>query len=209
MSLDSNAILLTQADNDTYPTWMLQDVFGIRTDVTVINIDFLLIDAYRDSMMRSLQMPPLDVGEPDPNEEHADSRKVVEHILRHATGDRPVYLGVTVMDQLYVNFKDYLHVSGLALRLGPRNLDLTERNVQLVRNIFHLDYLEHPFTFDRDQRHVDYQNINYIGCFKLVYDHHRLTNDVEFATRVRRLAEGIAARIPGDELRTQVRALFR
>ena len=48
MSLEPNSILLTEHDNDTYPIWMLQDVKGIRPDVSVINFDMLLVKSYRD-----------------------------------------------------------------------------------------------------------------------------------------------------------------
>ena len=37
MSLEKNAILFTNGDNDTYPIWMLQDVQGVREDVIVLN----------------------------------------------------------------------------------------------------------------------------------------------------------------------------
>lgn len=40
MSVDKNAVLFTEHDNDSYPIWMLQDAKSIRKDVTVINIDF-------------------------------------------------------------------------------------------------------------------------------------------------------------------------
>src|SRR5690606_27267426 len=43
-SCDSNAILITYADNDTYPLWYLQEIEGYRTDVRVINYNLLGTD---------------------------------------------------------------------------------------------------------------------------------------------------------------------
>ncbi len=38
IGLDSNSIMLTGGDNDTYYPWIIQDVYGIRKDVKIINI---------------------------------------------------------------------------------------------------------------------------------------------------------------------------
>lgn len=51
-SCESNAILFTNADNDTYPLWYAQEVEGIRTDVRVICLQFLGSDAFLDQMKR-------------------------------------------------------------------------------------------------------------------------------------------------------------
>lgn len=45
-----NAILITNADNDTYPLWYAQEVEGIRTDVRVVNYQFLHDPSFIDQL---------------------------------------------------------------------------------------------------------------------------------------------------------------
>jgi hypothetical protein len=46
VSLDENAILITNGDNDTYPGWILQHILDVRPDVAVVNRSLLNTDWY-------------------------------------------------------------------------------------------------------------------------------------------------------------------
>lgn len=61
-SLDENAIIFTNGDNDTFPLWYAQEVEGRRTDVKVVNLSYLTTDWYVDQIRRpSYNAPGIDM----------------------------------------------------------------------------------------------------------------------------------------------------
>ncbi len=51
-SVDTNAILFTYGDNDSFPLWYIQDVEGVRNDVRVVNLSYLQAGWYIEMMRR-------------------------------------------------------------------------------------------------------------------------------------------------------------
>ena len=60
-SLEPNAIVFCNGDNDTFPLWYVQEVEGVRPDVKIVNLSYLASDWYANQMRKqSYSAAPID-----------------------------------------------------------------------------------------------------------------------------------------------------
>ncbi len=194
-SLDSNAVIFTVGDNDTYPIWLLQRALGIRPDVTVLNVSLLLNSDYRQRVMKENDIK----GDGSLIDWERFSKKPYEECVAdflasvaHSTG-RPVYFALTVDTAFISKIRDDLYTTGLANRYSARRIDnvaILERNWKRFR----LDYLKLRFydgAYLFNQELMPMLNMNYVMPAMLLYEHHLLAGNTAAAAELKSLIREI------------------
>lgn len=209
LSLQPGAILLTEHDNDTYPLWMLQDAKNVRSDVAVINIDFLLDDSFRTPTFQQLGITPIALGAIHVTDYAQNWEKVVHHFVAHYETKRPLYLAMSLAPARYQGLTNRLYPTGLAWRYSRTKLATRALNYSLFANKFLLDYLSVSLYNDHSQPFVNELNLNYLPLLQDCYTHCRHTGNRSQLHKVSRLANKILAAAASAPLRTKYAGLLR
>lgn len=208
-SVDSDSILLTQHDNDSYPVWMLQDVWGIKKNVKVINIDFLIHGPYREKIFKELNISQTELPGRTINEWETNWKTIVHYILTNYKGKNPLNVSLTLYPSLYEEFMPRLSISGLALKLAQKPAKPGINNQQLIQDNFLLDYIKFQVSNETSGNYVNEQNLNYLKSFKLAYNSLKAANQPEQAKKIKDLSLLIASRDENKKTIESVRADFR
>ena len=183
MSVEPNSILLSYGDNDTYPSWMLQQVHDIRPDVKVVNINLLRQGKYLDTFFDECGIPKL-VSSSEPTWDK-DFIPIADHIFKHSA--KPVYVNVTIPKSIRQHYGEDLYTVGLAFKYSETAFD----NIAVLKNNFEnkflTDHLKVDFQNDKSVSVLNSLNLNYLPAFVNLYVHYLQSEDQSKADKISEL----------------------
>ena len=215
MSLEKNAILITNGDNDTYPIWMLQNAKNIRKDVTVLNASMSVIEKYLENNLKEKNIK-IDYNklkeltiEKKEEKYPAFSAKFVQELVREISTNHPqipVYFALTVYKQYFKPFQENLYVTGLANKYSSSGIDnfaLLKKNVE---NNFRLDYLNYEWYSEEfpGKTIMRVLHTNYVVPFIMLAEHYKTSGQVEKALQFKKMALLIAENSANEKLKQYI-----
>jgi formylglycine-generating enzyme required for sulfatase activity len=187
-SVETDAILLTHGDNDTYPAWVMQAAKGVRPDVEVINVNLLFYDEYRNRVFEKLDIAPLDSA--NFMEYQELYLAITQRLMRQA--ERPVYLGMGIPEFLRKALGDSLYLTGLAFKYSPQPFD----NVAVLKNNFEkrflLDHLKIQLEADTGSYVAARMNLNYIPALIMLHRHYEASGETAKSNEVQVMTMQVA-----------------
>lgn len=187
-SLDSNAILMTNGDNDSYPCWVLQYARKIRPDVLVLNLPMLAHnDSYLEKVFASEGIKPLVFS----NDSARNGQTIFQHLIKNVS-KRPIYLSLFAPDDIYKGYSKSMYMVGLAMKYSPKTFDNLAVLRNNVENKYLLDFLKQSFYNNPSESVVKMFRVSYLSTFKLLYDSYLKSGDQTKAKRIKELAYKVA-----------------
>jgi hypothetical protein len=142
-SCDPNSILFTNGDNDTFPVWCLQEAYGIRRDVSLINLSlantFWYIRQVKNQMGVAFDLPDAEIDRLRFSPERGRIQdQVIDIVLTSNRWERPVHFGTSVPEGSRVfdgvSLDSNLVIVGVTMKLvrERRGLDV-DRDLTMKR----------------------------------------------------------------------------
>ncbi|MFC2088172.1 tetratricopeptide repeat protein [Calditrichota bacterium] len=210
MSVEKNAILITNGDNDTYPIWMLQTAKGVRSDVTVLNVSMSPEESYFNNTLKekniNIDYHQIKTKAKDKAKQNDPFRsKFIQELIREIDKkypDIPIYFALTVYEKHFKPFKEDLYVTGLANKYSRSRIDNIAIVKNNIENRLRLDYLDFEW-YSEDFPGESIMNVlhtNYVLPFVMLAKHYKTSGQNEESLKWKNMALSIAEKANNNEL---------
>ncbi len=169
---DPNAIIFTAGDNDTYSAWIVQEAKNFRKDVRIINLSLIMIDDYRNAVLKELGLPPLDLKDAWGENYKANQEKIVAHFIANSS-KHPVYVAVSAIQTISDKWSAQLYLTGLSYKYSTEAFDNTSVILRNYEHRYLLDYLEMIFFASIGEKMADHLNGCYLPSMLKLYQHYK------------------------------------
>lgn len=188
MSVSENGILVTDAIHTTIPLWVLQDVMGVRKDISILNLSLVRNNkSYVESIL----------GEKNLNFRAED--------LLSQTNDVEVFYALTIPRQRLQNIENRLFVVGLASTNGDKDFNHFEILRENIEEKFLIDYLSIDFNGEPKTATGNVLSSNYIVPFLLLKEFYDKVDDAEKSEKIK---DQILALANDSQIKTRVELLL-
>ena len=203
MSAEPNGILFSHGDNDTFPLWCLQEAYGMRTDIAVVNLSLANTHWYIRQLrdIFGLELPWTD-EEINQMRAYRDSNgqfirpqdHVVDALVDRYYGERPLYFTVTTGSSAR-RYKGQpldsrLRMTGLLFQIGEPSgridVDVQKSLEFFLGGGFQARGIADPDVYMDEA--TSRLTANYGNAFLMVADTLRRAGDVDMAKKVARRA---------------------
>lgn len=144
--LPPNALYFSNGDLDTVPMKVLQEALGIRTDVTIVNVNFLYTESFKNMLYKKLNIKPLDINMQDYGQYGEDwlnhyEADIIMYLINESK--RPAYFSPTSPKHTVLD-KDSIYNEGLILKYSPKQYNNFDVAMHNVKEVYNLEYLAEP-----------------------------------------------------------------
>ncbi len=188
ISLDSNAVLVVNGDNDTYPAWVMQFSQKIRPDVLILNLSIAANKSeYREKVFKENGILPVSLVD----DSVGNTKKLLKHLIT-SIKNRPLYVSIFTDSKEYKEFENKMYFVGLSLKYSEKpfnNLAVLKDNVE---NKFLTDFLKRPFVNTPSESASRMINGGYVISFLKLAEYYKKKGEPEKAKRMKDFARTVA-----------------
>jgi len=172
-SVPNNSILITNGDEDTYPTWIQQEIHAVNPTVLVWNIENLQDKKYRNRVFIQAGIPPLTTDK--------TTREIIDYILSNKRAGE-VFLALTLPHDVLKKYSSNLYLTGLALKYTTS----ATNNMELLQHNWESNFvLNHQFDADKI-------NKNYLLPMVFLYQYYQSKGETNKALELKNAIKKLA-----------------